>query len=352
MIIFGLLALIFFCMITSCEEQTIASTPAGMEGYVELFEGNNTGIDGSAPGYYFAPKENGFYTLDSFTALVGLKTYSINGDFSYYLEAGNPYSVDINGNTEINIYKNIYPALTLNTPNEVTTGTIYLLNIPADGCYDFVSAKGGNNFEMTNSKTYTRSGTSAIGMISGRWLIYFYGDDDITISEVTPSPLTIAAANNVTNGVYSFTVSENGYYNVVFENGYVNNGLTGLNYLRSDNTNYLKFEQYNSETESTITITPVDVSDATPISVGEEISVTAGTLYSVALTENVPYRLVTTEENEYFTCINICSEKDNDSLFTQKNIYLRETATYYFIPTEDATFTIVNVFDKTLGFEY
>ncbi len=339
------LSLMLFSMMTSCEEQSVASTPAGMEGYIELVEGKNTDIDGSAPGYYFAPKETGFYTLDGFSALVGLKTYSINGDFSYYLEAGNPYSVDINGNTEINIFKNIYPTLTLNTPNEVTACTIYLLNIPADGCYDFASAKGGNNFEMTNSKTYTRGGTTAIGMTSGRWLIYFYGDDDIIISEVTPSPLTIAAANNVTNGIYSFTVSENGYYNVVFENGVANNGLSGLNYLRTDNTNYLKFEQNNSEVKSTITITPVNISEAITISVGEEINVSAGKLYSVALTENVPYRLVTSKESEYFTCINICYEKGNDSLFTQKNIYLKETATYYFIPTEDATFTI-NVFEK------
>lgn len=342
----GFLSLMFLSLMTGCEEQSVASTPDGMEGYIELVEGKNTGIDGSAPGYYFAPKENGFYTLDSFAVLVGLKTYSINGEFCYYLEAGNPYSVDINGNTEINIFKNIYPTLTLNTPNAVTTGTIYLLSIPADGCYDFVSAKGRNNFEMTNSKTYTRGGTSAMGMTSGRWLIYFYGDDDITISEVTPSLLTIGAANKVTNGVYSFTVSENVYYNVVFENGTVNNGLSGLNYLRADNTNYLKFEQYNSEVEGTITITPVNISNATPISVGDEISVTAGTLYSVALTENVPYRLVTSEECEFFTYINICCEKDSDALFTEKNIYLRTTATYYFIPTENATFTIINVFDK------
>lgn len=350
----------------TCEKTNITTITAGsvkplvadvqmdMSGVQSLVEGENT-IDPDATSYIFIPSATGLYTIYNVEVMGANKFWGDYGE-QYILVEGNTYSINIyDTESPLTITKtDDLTELPLNELVTVSAGTNYIINIPADGVYDITY---NNNSDNNEQNIY----------YLGNQVITINNDDEIIITKIETSPISVGT-NTVDNGWYTLSVAEDGLYNVTWENGYVNNFSEGMNTLYAASSYYIQFDKSDSETPASITISKVDISTAEPISIGTEVSVTAGTLYSVELSESVSYRLTTTEEGDY--CINWCdmpkdsgepcpNDADGNHNFI-KYIYISlnneycsmglstsfsntclTTGTYYFMPQEDATFTIV-----------
>lgn len=344
----------------TCEKTNITTITAGsvkplvadvqmdMSGVQSLVEGENT-IDLDATSYIFIPSATGLYTIDNCDIMDATNYYG-----QYILVAGKTYSINIyDTESPLTITKtDDLTELPLNELVTVSAGTNYIINIPADGVYDITYNNNSDNNEQ-------------IIYYLGNQVITINNDDEIIITKIETSPISVGT-NTVDNGWYELSVAESGIYNVTCENGNASYHINvGMNSLYAGNIYYFKFSKYDSETPASITISKTDLSTAEFISVGTEVSVTASTLYAVELSENVNYRLTTDEEQDWCSFCGTSKDSSDPCPFGdhnyKKNIYISlsnedggsmglstnysntcwPTGTYYFMPQEDATFTIV-----------
>lgn len=182
-------------------------------------------------------------------------------------------------------------------------------------------------FVLTAGQTYT---------------ISYIPEATITISlkeAITLKTLSVGSTTEVeTDSWYELSTAEGGFYNITCENGNPTNLSLGFTYLYPGT--YTQFNKWDPESPVSISINKIDVSSATPITVGTEVTVTADQLYSVELTENNSYQLNTTEEWLYFY---LSAMNGGMSLDKQTAYTCWTTGTYYFVADRDVTFTIVTV---------
>ena len=314
-------------------KQLVAEMTADMSGVQELEVGDNT-IDLDANGWYFVPTTTGIYTTsDEFTNFSGAYSMWDATGAKYILIAGQTYGI-----SELN-----NPSLTISLVEEITIKTLSVgtTEIDDESWYSFSVEEGDYNFETMNANA---------SLLPSNYVHYFsnitlytkfdvFGDPaTITIEKLDLSdatPISVGTTEVESDTWYKVSIDESGVYNISCVNGYGNNLPSGLFTIASPQTFYSQFTVYGDPV--TITIEKLDLSTATPLSVGTEATVSAGQLYSVELTADTNYDLNTSES------LRLTLNDTDGSMVWLNSSYTGScwtTATYYFVAESDATFTI------------